>query len=157
MAANVFLLRRLVGPIQALTALARRVDLTTTGRRMPAAEPTSEVGELALTFNEMLLRLEAERREATGRVLAAQEAGRLRIAQELYDTGCRCSSSTPAPPGSAALTRTPTGCCASTYPKSRPSPTQPERARPDRGQTQQPTQTNARLDDPAGKMTQLLR
>jgi two-component system sensor histidine kinase UhpB len=33
----------------------------------------------------MLARLEAERREATARVLAAQEAERLRIAQELHD------------------------------------------------------------------------
>ena len=33
----------------------------------------------------MLERLEAERREATGRVLAGQEAERLRIAQELHD------------------------------------------------------------------------
>ena len=84
-AANVYLLRRLVGPVQALTALARRVDLTTPGQQMPAGEPTSEAGELALTFNEMLQRLQAERREATGRVLAAQEAERLRIAQELHD------------------------------------------------------------------------
>ena len=33
----------------------------------------------------MLARLERERREATGRVLAAQESERLRIAQELHD------------------------------------------------------------------------
>src|SRR5438132_6695831 len=52
---------------------------------MPGAEPNSEVGELALTLNEMLERLEAERREATGRVLAGQESERLRIAQELHD------------------------------------------------------------------------
>jgi two-component system sensor histidine kinase UhpB len=83
--ANVYLVRRLVGPVQALTALARHVDLARPGQRMPAAEPTSEAGELAVTFNEMLSRLEAERREATGRVLAAQEAERLRIAQELHD------------------------------------------------------------------------
>jgi two-component system, NarL family, sensor histidine kinase UhpB len=84
-AVNVFLLRRVVGPVQALTALARRADLTSPGQRVPAAAPTSEAGELALTFNEMLSRLEAERREATGRVLAAQEAERLRIARELHD------------------------------------------------------------------------
>jgi two-component system, NarL family, sensor histidine kinase UhpB len=36
-------------------------------------------------FNEMLARLEAERRESSGRVLAAQEAERLRIARELHD------------------------------------------------------------------------
>lgn len=82
---NLMLLRRVVRPLEALTALARRVDLTQPGERMPGAQPTSEAGELALTFNEMLARLEAERREATGRVLAGQEAERLRIAQELHD------------------------------------------------------------------------
>jgi two-component system sensor histidine kinase UhpB len=71
--------------VQALTLLARQVDLTRPGPRMPAAEPQSEAGELASTFNEMLGRLAAERRESTGRVLAAQEAERLRIAQELHD------------------------------------------------------------------------
>jgi two-component system, NarL family, sensor histidine kinase UhpB len=84
-AANIYLVRRLVGPVQALTALARRVDLSRPGQRIEPVEPTSEAGELGMTFNEMLARLEAERREATGRVLAAQEAERLRIAQELHD------------------------------------------------------------------------
>jgi two-component system sensor histidine kinase UhpB len=83
--ANVYLLRRLVGPVQALTALARHVDLARPGQRIPDAKASSEAGELALTFNQMLSRLEAERREATGRVLAGQEAERLRIAQELHD------------------------------------------------------------------------
>ena len=84
-ALNVFLVRRVVRPLEALTALARRVDLTAPGQRMPPASPTSEAGVLTMTFNEMLARLEAERREATGRVLDGQEAERLRIAQELHD------------------------------------------------------------------------
>jgi two-component system sensor histidine kinase UhpB len=84
-AANVVLLRRIVAPLQALTAFARRVDLTSLRQRVPDAGPTSEAGELALTFNEMLTRLEAERRESTGRVLRAQEDERMRIAQELHD------------------------------------------------------------------------
>src|ERR1700722_5880724 len=82
---NLMVLRRVVRPLEALTALARRVDLAQPGERMPGAEPTSEAGELALTFNEMLDRLETERREATGRVLEAQESERLRIALELHD------------------------------------------------------------------------
>jgi two-component system, NarL family, sensor histidine kinase UhpB len=82
---NLFLLRRVVRPVQQLTALARTVDLTDPRPSLPAARPTSEAGELATTFNEMLLRLANERREATGRVLAGQEAERLRIAQELHD------------------------------------------------------------------------
>jgi two-component system sensor histidine kinase UhpB len=84
-ALNVYLVRRVVRPLEALTSLARRVDLTAPGQRMPEASPTSEAGELTITFNEMLSRLEAERREATGRVLDGQEAERLRIAQELHD------------------------------------------------------------------------
>lgn len=82
---NVFLLRRVVRPVQQLTALARTVDLTDPRPSLPDAQPNSEAGELATTFNEMLLRLSSERREATGRVLAGQEAERLRIAQELHD------------------------------------------------------------------------
>src|SRR5205085_11057824 len=76
---------RIVRPVQQLTALARTVDLTDPRPPVPDAEPDSEAGELAVTFNEMLRRLQAERREATGRVLAGQEAERLRIAQELHD------------------------------------------------------------------------
>jgi two-component system sensor histidine kinase UhpB len=84
-ALNVALLRRVVRPVQRLTALARTVDLSDPRSPLPDARPNSEAGELALTFNEMLERLRAERREATGRVLAGQEAERLRIAQELHD------------------------------------------------------------------------
>jgi two-component system sensor histidine kinase UhpB len=82
---NAILVRRFVAPLQALTALARRVDLANPGERIPGPRPTSEAGELALTFNQMLARLEQERRESTRRVLAAHESERLRIAQELHD------------------------------------------------------------------------
>jgi two-component system sensor histidine kinase UhpB len=82
---NLIVLRRIVRPLETLTSLARRVDLTRPGARMPGASASSEAGELALTFNEMLARLETERREATGRVLEAQESERLRIALELHD------------------------------------------------------------------------
>jgi two-component system sensor histidine kinase UhpB len=82
---NVWLLRRVIGPIEALTAFARQVDYSSLGQRIRTAQPNSEAGELALTFNQMLERLSAERRASTGRVLRAQEAERLRIAQELHD------------------------------------------------------------------------
>ena len=82
---NVFLLRRVVRPLQQLTALARAVDLTDPKPAVPEVEPNSEAGELALACNAMLDRLRAERREATDRVLAGQEAERLRVAQELHD------------------------------------------------------------------------
>jgi two-component system, NarL family, sensor histidine kinase UhpB len=82
---NLLLVHRFLAPLRGLTALARQVDLETPGQRIPDARATSEVGELAVTFNEMLERLELERREATRRVLAAHESERLRIAQELHD------------------------------------------------------------------------
>jgi two-component system sensor histidine kinase UhpB len=82
---NLVLLRRVVRPVQRLTALARRVDLAEPTPPLPEAKADSEAGELTTTFNEMIGRLAAERREATGRVLAGQEAERLRIAQELHD------------------------------------------------------------------------
>jgi two-component system sensor histidine kinase UhpB len=82
---NLILVRRVIRPVQAVTRLARQVDPDHPGQRLPDAAPTSEAGDLALTFNDMLARLETERRDATGRVLAAQESERLRIAQELHD------------------------------------------------------------------------
>jgi two-component system sensor histidine kinase UhpB len=82
---NLAIVHNFLAPLQALTALARRVDLARPGERVPGARPTSEAGELAVTFNEMLARLESERGAATRRVLAAHESERLRIAQELHD------------------------------------------------------------------------
>jgi two-component system sensor histidine kinase UhpB len=84
-AGNLLLLRRTLLPLQRLTALAREVDPTRPGQRVPVEGPDSEAGELAGAFNEMLARLEAERRESTRRALAAQESERLRVAQELHD------------------------------------------------------------------------
>jgi two-component system, NarL family, sensor histidine kinase UhpB len=82
---NVLLLRRIVLPVQQLTALARDIDPARPGVRFAEATADSEAGELALTFNEMLDRIEHERAESTRAVLAAQEAERTRVAQELHD------------------------------------------------------------------------
>ncbi len=82
---NAVMVHRFLAPLQALAALTRRVDLGRPGQRIPDARATSEAGELAVRFNEMLARLELERRDSTGRVLAAHESERLRIAQELHD------------------------------------------------------------------------
>ena len=82
---NIVMVRRVVAPVQQLTALARRVDPTKPGTRFPGAGAHSEAGELALAFNEMLVRLEQERAESARSVLAAHESERLRVAQELHD------------------------------------------------------------------------
>jgi len=82
---NVLMVRRVVAPLQELTALARRIDSAKPGIRFPGAGTRSEAGELALAFNEMLARLEQERADSARSVLAAHESERLRVAQELHD------------------------------------------------------------------------
>jgi two-component system sensor histidine kinase UhpB len=82
---NVVIARRIGLPLQRLTALARTIDPAAPRERFPGAAVASEAGELAQTFNEMLDRLQRERAESARSVLAAHEAERMRVAQELHD------------------------------------------------------------------------
>jgi two-component system sensor histidine kinase UhpB len=82
---NIALLRRVFTPLERMAALARRFDPRSTGQRIPIDAQSSEVTDLARAFNEMLGRLEDERRATSRRVLDAQEAERLRVAQDLHD------------------------------------------------------------------------
>ena len=84
LAANLLLLRPTVGPIDRLVERMRTVDLLRPGQRL-AERGGAEATDLARTFNEMLERLETERRESGLRALRAQEAERLRIARGLHD------------------------------------------------------------------------
>jgi two-component system sensor histidine kinase UhpB len=71
-------------PLQRLARRMQHVDLLRPGQRLAASGP-KEVRELVQAFNEMLDRLEKERRESGQRALAAQESERLRIARGLHD------------------------------------------------------------------------
>jgi two-component system sensor histidine kinase UhpB len=82
--ANLLLLRRALAPVERLVERMRTVDLLQPGQRLAEAGGT-EVAEVVRTFNQMLDRLEAERRESSSRALAAQEAERLRVARHLHD------------------------------------------------------------------------
>jgi two-component system, NarL family, sensor histidine kinase UhpB len=82
---NVVLTRRALVPLTRLSQLMGEVDLLSPGQRIPIYRETSEVVELAESFNAMLDRLESERRETARRAMGAQEAERRRIAQELHD------------------------------------------------------------------------
>jgi two-component system, NarL family, sensor histidine kinase UhpB len=86
LAVTFILLRRILSPLRRLTELMHTVDPDRPGRRLnDAALGQAEVAELAGAFNEMLDRLEAERRESARVGLAAQERERLRVARELHD------------------------------------------------------------------------
>jgi two-component system, NarL family, sensor histidine kinase UhpB len=82
--ANAFLLRLSFRPLERLTALMRKLDLLRPGQRL-SVSGAGEVADVIRTFNDMLDRLEAERRASSRRALMAQETERQRIAQELHD------------------------------------------------------------------------
>src|SRR4051812_4647808 len=85
LALNLLLLRRALAPLRELTAFVQRIDPLEPGRRLEISGGDSEASQLAGAFNEMLERLEEERRDSVGRALEAQEGERLRVAQELHD------------------------------------------------------------------------
>jgi two-component system, NarL family, sensor histidine kinase UhpB len=77
--------RRTFAPLQRLAERMSRVDLLTPEGRTPEDGPDAEVNVLSRAFNEMLDRLEAERRESSARTAAAQEEERRRVARDLHD------------------------------------------------------------------------
>jgi two-component system, NarL family, sensor histidine kinase UhpB len=82
---SVVLLRRVVSPVRRLAETMRSVEPLEPGRRLVIPGSDAEVDALATAFNDMLDRLERERRESARNALAAQEQERLRIARELHD------------------------------------------------------------------------
>jgi two-component system sensor histidine kinase UhpB len=82
---NTVIISRASTPLARLTALMRRIDPMRPGQRVPIPTPVSEVTLLAEAFNDMLDRLETERREAGMRALNEREGERRRIAGELHD------------------------------------------------------------------------
>ena len=79
------LLRRALAPLERLTAVMRGIDPLAPGQRVEITAVDAEVVALSEAFNEMLDRLEGERRDSGRRALAAQEAERRRVARELHD------------------------------------------------------------------------
>jgi len=85
LALNFALLRRALSPLERLRAFMRDADPLRPGARAPVEDAVPELRAVTETFNEMVARLEAERRDTAGGALAAQEGERLRIARELHD------------------------------------------------------------------------
>ena len=84
LAINLVLLRRAFQPLDHLAETMRRHDPLSPGRRV-VVEGGPVVTGLAESFNEMLDRLESERRDSARRALRVQEGERSRIARELHD------------------------------------------------------------------------
>lgn len=84
LAANLLLLRPTLAPIDRLVERMRTVDLLRPGQRLPE-QGSAEAVEIVRAFNQMLERLEQERRDSGRRAIEAQEDERLRIARGLHD------------------------------------------------------------------------
>lgn len=82
---NLVLMRRATGPLTRLIDVMRDVDPLRPGQRIASSGSASEVTVLSQSFNEMLDRVETERRESARRELLAQEGERRRVAAELHD------------------------------------------------------------------------
>lgn len=84
LAISFVLMRPAFRPFDELADRMRRHDPLAPGERLPV-QGGPNVSALARAFNEMLDRLEFERRESTRRALVVQEGERQRVARELHD------------------------------------------------------------------------
>jgi len=82
--ANFLLLRHILGPIARLVERMRSVDLVRPDQRL-AERGGAEVAQLVAVFNQMLERLETERRVSGQQALRAQESERARVSRSLHD------------------------------------------------------------------------
>jgi len=82
--ANFVLLRHILGPIERLVERMRSVDLLRPDQRL-AERGGAEVAQLVAVFNQMLERLETERRVSGQQALRAQESERARVSRSLHD------------------------------------------------------------------------
>jgi two-component system sensor histidine kinase UhpB len=84
LALDLALLRPAFRPLNELVETMRRHDPLSPGKRV-RVDGGPVVAALAQAFNEMLDRLESERRDSARRALVVQEGERRRIARELHD------------------------------------------------------------------------
>lgn len=83
---NMVILRRQFAPLEQLVETMERIDLTEPGSRAELPPGTTDdVAELVDAFNNMIERLEQERRDKIAAAVEAQESERARVARDLHD------------------------------------------------------------------------
>jgi two-component system sensor histidine kinase UhpB len=82
---NGAVLRRALRPLERFADHMQSIDPLAPGAQAPPAGGSAEIAALTRAFDGMLARLREERRDSSQRALRAEEAERLRIAQELHD------------------------------------------------------------------------
>lgn len=82
---NLLVLGRTFAPLDRLTDAMERFQPLRTDARVPIYGSEREIVQLTKAFNDMVDRIERERRDSVQRSLAAQEGERRRVAQELHD------------------------------------------------------------------------
>jgi two-component system sensor histidine kinase UhpB len=86
LAIQLVVIRRVLAPLRRVADQMHEVDLRQPQqRRIETTSQSSEITAFVETFNDMLERLANERRQSARTALGAQEAERLRTAQELHD------------------------------------------------------------------------
>lgn len=86
LAIQLVVIRRVLAPLRRVADQMHEVDLRQPQqRRIETTSQSSEITAFVETFNDMLERLADERRQSARTALGAQEAERLRTAQELHD------------------------------------------------------------------------
>jgi two-component system sensor histidine kinase UhpB len=86
LAIQLVVIRRVLAPLRRVADQMHEVDLRQPQqRRIETTSQGSEITAFVETFNDMLERLANERRQSARTALGAQEAERLRTAQELHD------------------------------------------------------------------------
>ena len=85
LAAGAWLLRRTLAPFERLVGFVRAVDPLRPGARLEFEDAGADLRTIAVAVNDMLDRLETERRESASRQARAQEDERRRVARELHD------------------------------------------------------------------------
>ena len=91
LAVNLLLLRPVVGPLRRLAETMRSVMPLEPGRRLVIGARTPRSSRSPTAFNDMLERLETERRESGRRAVAAQEEERKRSRASCTTRSARCS------------------------------------------------------------------